>query len=297
MKIPHLIVYFLVIALSACGNRQENEAATVDKMAAVADEQVSEIVMNAVPEAKKLKSASGNQLEILSAKNFNTEKKIIKDGSITVKSQDINASKKGFDNLLKQLNAYYETEDLQNNEQTTAYNLKIRIPASNFEKLITGIENGKDKIESKNIQTRDVTEEYVDTETRLGSKRDYLKRYKEILSKAATVKDILTVEENIRNLQEEIESTAGRLNYLKDQVAFSTLNITLYKQKEYLQQPQSGFLTRTKVALNNGWQSIVDCVLWMLSIWPYLIILFISYLTIKRIIKIRRQRIKPKETN
>ena len=215
---------------------------------------------------------------------------------MTVKSRNISDSKKRIDQLLKKLNAYYESEDLQNNEQSVAYNLKIRISSASFEQLITSLENGEDKIEAKNLQARDVTEEYVDIETRLTTKRQYLQRYKQTLAKAATVKDILAIEENIRMLEEEIDSQQGRLKYLADQVAFSTLNINLYQEKEYLQQPQSGFLTRTKVALNNGWQSIVDFVLWMLSIWPYLIILFISYLTIKRIIKIRRQRIKSKET-
>jgi len=80
------------------------------------------------------------------------------------------------------------------------------------------------------------------------------------------------------------------LNYLKDQVAFSTLNVNLYKDKEYIEQPKSGFLSRTKVSLNQGWQSIVDFTLWLLSIWPYLIILFVGYLIIKRFIKIRRNK-------
>ncbi|RZK02878.1 MAG: DUF4349 domain-containing protein, partial [Flavobacterium sp.] len=216
--------------------------------------------------------------------------KIIKDGSITVKSQDINASKKAFDNLLKQLNAYYESEDLQNNDQTTAYNLTIRIPAVNFEKVIVGIENGKDKIESKNIVTRDVTEEYVDTEIRLASKRDYLKRYKEILSKASTVKDIMAVEENIRALQEEIESKEGRLQYLKDQVSFSTLNISLYKEKEFTNNYQDGFFTRVKIAVIDGWNSIVDFMVWAIGIWPFLIVAAVSFFAIRTIIKRRKNR-------
>lgn len=289
MKIPQLIIYCLIVALSACSNKQENEHNTEDRMI-VADEQVSEIVMNAVPQAKNLKLVNGNQLEVLNAKTFTTEKKIIKDGSITVKSQDINASKKAFDNLLKQLNAYYESEDLQNNDQTTAYNLKIRIPAANFEKIIAGIENGEDKIESKNIQTRDVTEEYVDTETRLASKRDYLKRYKEILSKASTVKDIMAVEENIRALQEEIESKEGRLQYLKDQVSFSTLNISLYKEKEFTNNYQDGFFTRVKIAVIDGWNSIVDFMLWAIGIWPFLIVATVSFFAIRKIIKSRKNR-------
>jgi len=291
MKANILILISLFTILFSCNSKDETQLQDHIKEVAVADDEnkVYEIAM-APPSVKDEKFANGKQLEVLSNKPNTGEKKIIKDGSITVKSQDINASKKGFDNLLKQLNAYYESEDLQNNDQTIAYNLKIRIPVANFEKLIASIENGKDKIESKNIQTRDVTEEYVDTETRLANKRDYLKRYKEILSKASTVKDIMAVEENIRNLQEEIESKEGRLNYLKDQVAFSTLNISLYKEKEFTNNYQDSFFTRVKMAVIQGWSSIVDFMLWVIGIWPYLMVIPTAFFVIKKIIKTRKNR-------
>ncbi len=219
-------------------------------------------------------------------------KKIIKDGSISVKTNDINLSKKGIDDLLKKLNAYYESEDLQNSDQTISYNLKIRVPADNFEKLISSIENGKDEIKSKNIQARDVTEEYVDIETRLTNKREYLKRYKELLSKASTVNDILAIEENIRTLQEEIESKEGRLKYLNDQVSFSTLDINLYKEKEFIYkpQPQDKFSERVKTSLSNGWTSVVDFVLWTITIWPYLILTIVVFFIIRRVIKKSKSR-------
>jgi len=301
MKITSLIFYFLILALSACSNKKEQNADITEEIVvteAVANEASAVKLMAPSPAYDK---NSENRLKT-NAKEPNAQmvinkQKIIKDGNMTLKSRKISDSKKRIDQLLKKLNAYYENEDLQNNEQSVAYNLKIRIPSANFEQLIANMENGADEIEAKAIQARDVTEEYVDIETRLTTKRQYLQRYKQILAKAATVKDILAVEENIRVLEEEIDSQQGRLKYLADQVAFSTLNINLYQQKEYLQQPGSSFLTRTKVALNQGWQSIVDFVLWTLSIWPYLIISFGLYFIIKRIVKIRRARASSKETN
>jgi hypothetical protein len=230
--------------------------------------------------------------ETLGDKSTVSKKKIIKDGNISVKTNDINASKKGIDDLLKKLNAYYESEDLQNNDQTISYDLKIRVPADNFEKLISNIENGKDEIKSKSIQARDVTEEFVDIETRLTNKREYLKRYKELLSKASTVKDILAIEENIRTLQEEIESKEGRLKYLSDQVSFSTLDINLYKEKEFIYkpQPQDKFSERVKTSLSNGWTSVVNFVLWIITIWPYIILTIVGFLVIRRVIKKRKSR-------
>ncbi len=280
MKAHVLILYCLVAILSACGSKQEeaSEPPVTEALAimAPADAQDKELVVTSIPKA--------------SSNNFTKQKKIIKDGDLTVKTEQINASKKGIDNLLKKLSAYYETEDLQNSDEAISYDLKIRIPSANFEKLISTLENGKDEIERKNIKARDVTEEFVDIETRLANKRDYLKRYKELLSKAQTVKDILTVEENIRNLQEEIESKEGRLKYLSDQVTFSTLNIHLYQEKEPTDKNQDSFLAKTKTSLKQGWTSIVDFILWAMGIWPYLIIAILSFFIIRRKIKTRKQK-------
>lgn len=287
MRTKILILCCTLGILCSCNSQQKEKA-----MSAVANEQVSQV--NLMAPAPSYDKTGENRLdtkrEDLNDKTVVNKQKIIKDGNITVKSSDINASKKGIDHLLKTLNAYYENEDLQNNEQSISYTLKIRIPAAHFEKLIVGIENGKDKIESKNIQTRDVTEEYVDIETRLANKRDYLKRYKELLSKALTVKDILAIEQNISSLQEEIESKEGRLNYLKDQISFSTLNISLYKEKEFTNNYQDSFLTRVKTAVIQGWTSIVDFVLWAIGIWPYLIIIPAVFFVIRKIIRTRKNR-------
>ena len=235
----------------------------------------------------KVLEADNSKIKILDNKATVGKKKIIKDGNISVKTSDINLSKKGINDLLKKLNAYYESEDLQNNDQTISYNLKIRVPAENFEKLISSIENGKDEIKSKSIQARDVTEEFIDVETRLANKREYLKRYKELLSKASTVKDILAIEENIRTLQEEIESKEGRLKYLSDQVSFSTLDINLYKEKEFIYkpQPQDKFSERVKTSLSNGWTSVVNFVLWIITVWPYIILTLIGFFVIRRVKK------------
>ncbi len=215
------------------------------------------------------------------------KKKIIKDGSLSIRSKDIYSSKKSIDNIIKRLDAYCETDEFVNSEIQTSYDLKIRIPSQNFEKFIASIESGKDEITHKSIEARDVTEEYIDTETRLNNKKEYLKKYKELLSKAKTIKDILDIQENIRILQEEIESKEGRLKYLKDQIAFSTLNITLFKDKAFVYKPQeeAKFSERVKNSLNNGWTSVVDFVLGTITIWPYLVVIIVAMLFAKRVIR------------
>jgi hypothetical protein len=223
------------------------------------------------------------------------KKKIIKDGNISIKSNDIAESKKGIDELVKKYNAYYNSEELQNDDRIITYNLKIRIPSENFEKFISQIENGKDEISNKSIHSRDVTAEFVDVEARLNNKREYLKRYKDLLSKAASVKDIIAIEENIRTLQEEIESKEGQLKYLSDQVAYSTLDISLYKENEYIYKAKQKdkFTERVKDSISNGWSAIIGFLLWLISLWPFIILALAATYIFRS--KIRKRKVKHQE--
>lgn len=283
----------IILLLIASCNSNNNETSNDAKIMAVSLPPPSPPGTSSHDKAKEEVSESNNP-EPGTIKPVVKEKKIIKDGTVSVKTNDIAISKKNIDELLKKLNGYYETEDLQNNDQAISYNLKIRVPADNFEKLISSIENGKDELTSKNIQARDVTEEFVDITTRLANKREYLKRYKELLSKASTVKDILAIEENIRVIEEEIESTEGRLKYLSDQVSFSTLALNLYKEKEYVYKPQAQdkFSERIKNSISEGWTSIVDFLLWLFSIWPFIILITGIVYIVRKIKRKRKNKIQ-----
>ena len=178
-------------------------------------------------------------------------------------------SKKVIDKLTKKYQGYYSTEKLSKTDEALTYDLEIRIPSSNFEALVNHIENGKDEITEKNINTRDVSEEYYDLETRLENKKAYLKRYKELLNKANSIADIIAIEENIRTIQEEIESSLGRLNYLKDQIGYSTLNIYLSTEIHHSSSGKSpGFFTKIGSSLGKGIDLIMNFIFWIISIWP-----------------------------
>ena len=154
-------------------------------------------------------------------------------------------------------------------------NLTIRIPADAFELFIKELEAMDSEIESKSIQSRDVTEAYYDTESRLQSKKVVMQRYRELLAKAKNVKEILEVEEKLRVLQEEIESTEGRLRFLSDQIAYSTLQLYIYQPKDFVYKPtpKDSFWERVKNAINTGWESAIAFILVLISVWPLLFIL------------------------
>lgn len=217
--------------------------------------------------------------------------KIIKDGSIAIKVKHVETAKKYMDAIVKAHHGYYENESFENNYSSLSYTLKVRVSSKQFNSFLKASENGEGEITNKNINARDVTEEYVDGETRLNSKRLFRARYNQLLEKALKVDDIMAIEENIRALQEEIESQEGHLKFLDDQVNYSTLEITLYSEKD-IAKPivvKETFLSRVKASLGSGWDMLVSLALWCVTQWPWYIPIVLLIVLIKRYIKKRKK--------
>lgn len=202
------------------------------------------------------------------------KKKIIKDGRLGLRVSDLEDSKLRIDSLIKYYDGYYANESFNNSDRESSYYLKIRIPSLNFGKFISDIESGDGEILYKEIDARDVTDQFIDLETRLENKRNYLIRYNDLLKKANSIKEILEIEEKIRGLEEEIESTTGRLRYLSDLVDYSTLDLTISKQTDFKYNPakRDKFSERLKQSLSKGWFGLTDSLLFIGKIWPFWII-------------------------
>lgn len=278
MKLNLLLLSFLFLVVIACNKPQTGGVETLNMEAPPL---LEESMAKDMAPSNTDKSLLPEPIQ----QQTSGPKKIIKDGNISLQTKDINLTKKRVDAIVKKSNAYYESEDLNNSEDQIAYNLKVRIPSANFETIMNQLESGEEELIYKNAQARDVTEEYVDTETRLQNKRVFLERYKRLLEKANSIKDILAIEENIRVLEEEIESKEGKLKYLNDQIAYSTLYISIVKKKEFVYKPKDTdkFSERVKKSLAYGWSSIVNVVVWMISIWPVMLVLTLAWFIRKRI--------------
>ncbi len=203
------------------------------------------------------------------------QQKLIKTGELTLKSKQIEKSKANLDKVLKRIGGYYDNESFSKSAYELRYSLQLRIPSANFDQLLQSINSGSDEILAKNIHAEDVGEEYYDIETRLKSKKAYLKRYQEITGNAKNVDDLLSIENQVRQLIEEIESQEGRLRFLDNQVGYGTLNIELFKTLSHppVLADKSSFWEDAGNSLSKGWSAIVGFVLSLLSIWPLLIIL------------------------
>ncbi|MBL1409438.1 DUF4349 domain-containing protein [Sphingobacterium faecale] len=288
-KITFLLALLSLTGVLACG--QGSKEVSMESSADQATAYDLKTVDAAATTAMPLKSeATELGTEKLEAEKLNQGKKIIRTGNISVESKDLKKSKTAIDALVKKANGYYEQESTTTGTTYTNYNLTLRIPSSQFDTFLQGIEKSNDKITEKSIHAQDVSLQYYDLESRVKSKRIYLARYQNMVANAKNVKELLEIEEQIRQLQEEIESTESALRAMKDQVSYSTLVLNLYNSDSIIAYSDSGFWLKTKEAFGFGWELIENIFIGAIGIWPILLLLLGTFIGWRKYKKYKRTK-------
>lgn len=267
MKNIFLLLLFLIII--QC-NKSENLAqpeSVMSPMAIIEDDKVAAMT-DASPEAPPPPQ------EVTPKKIDTVSKKVIKNGNMTIQVGDIKKAHQQVNEIIKNNKAYVQTEEFRNTDTDENLNLIIRVPHKNFDALINSFSEGLGSVVSKEVSSEDVTEEYTDVSIKLANKKIYLEKYRNLLKNAASTKDMLEIQEKIRGLEDEIDVAEGRLRFIDDRVNYSTLNLSLYKEKvRNSATSKIGFGSRLADSLTEGWNSFVGFILGLVSFWPFLLII------------------------
>lgn len=195
------------------------------------------------------------------------ERKLIRNGNIEFLTNDVKKTKTEIERIAKEQKGYISAENENNYGNRFQVNQTLRIPADKFDEVMKQLEGLAEKVENKNVNTEDVTEEFIDVEARLKTKKELEARYLDLLKQAKTIADIVSIESQIANVRAEIESMEGRLKYLTNQVSFSTLSVSYYQESAV----GYGFGSKFLNALKSGWFNLVDFVFWLLRLWPFVL--------------------------
>lgn len=106
--------------------------------------------------------------------------------------------------------------------------LSLRVPAQRFEASMQQIET-QGKILDKQVTTEDVTEEFVDSQSRLRNLKSAELRLLDHLSKTGKLSDTLLIEKELTRERQEIEQIEGRLKFLAHRIAYSTFSLTVHE--------------------------------------------------------------------
>jgi hypothetical protein len=218
--------------------------------------------------------------------------KIIKSATARYKVENVKSATRNIKKIAGRYSAYISDLRYTNDLYKKENRFTIKIPQQYFDSMMDSIGYIVDFVEYENITTKDVTEEYVDIQTRLNTKLEVKSRYEAIMRKnARTIDEILATEEKLRVIQEEIESAQGRLKYLSNKVSYSTIQIDLYETVAYTEEPKSyskTFLSKSKEGLSFGWTVIEGFIVGLLYAWPLLIIGVVVFFLIRKRLRHRK---------
>jgi hypothetical protein len=107
--------------------------------------------------------------------------------------------------------------------------ITIQVPVDQFDQTMNELRSASfvDEVQREESSSQDVSEEYVDNESRLRALRETELRFLDLLGRAETVDDILQLEYELQNVRSQIETIQGRQNYLDSVTAFSTISVSL----------------------------------------------------------------------
>ena len=146
----------------------------------------------------------------------------------------------------------------------------LGVPVEEFEKVLSRLRGLALEVKDESASGDDVTDQYVDLQSQLTNLEATRERVASFLDDAKTVEEALQVNQELANLEAQIEQIKGRMNYLNDRSAFSTVTITFEPQLPELEpapepkgwNPGAVFEDAVKV-LTSAYQGITEFAIWL----------------------------------
>ena len=227
----------------------------------------------------------------------------------------LNAETEAMDDLLAnveqrvaELGGYVEGREVFNgssyNSSRTRYaNLTIRIPADRMNGFVEAVAEVSN-ITSNRETAEDVTLDYVATQSRITALETEQERLLELLSKAETMEDILTIEDRLTDVRYELENVASQLKVLDNQVTYATVHLDITEVQEYtpIVEEEPTVWERITEGFGESIEDIAEDVkeffIWVAVNSPYLLlwalVLTAVFLTARKFTRRKKVRSAPK---
>ncbi|WP_214480357.1 DUF4349 domain-containing protein [Bacillus sp. SM2101] len=255
------MVVFINLLLFGCSSYNEGKAS-------LSNENTAEIAMDLTTSEE----SAPNETEITN--NPNQDRMVIYQANIRMEVEDYERTFKQIQIDAEAIGGYIVQSNVYNEHKEQLEGaVVLRIPQNNFYSFLDKLEQLSVKVYSKNISGEDVTEEYVDLQSRLKSKRIVEDRLLQFLKDAKETKDVLAISQDLERVQEEIEHLVGRIKYLDNQTSLSTVTVSMIENKVVIANiDNDGLNTWDKVK-----KEFVESINGLISFASTMLVLIIGY--------------------
>jgi hypothetical protein len=178
--------------------------------------------------------------------------------------------------------------------------ITIRVPAEQLDVALDTIKAGAIEVRSENVSGEDVTQQYVDLQSRLRNLEAAEKQLQEIMGSATTTTDVMQVYNQLVQVRGEIETVKGQMQYFEQSARLSAITIELIP--DVAAQPiqiagwhPQGTAKAAVEALIKALQFLADAGIWaLICVLPIALIIGVPAFFIIRAIRRRRKAAKAK---
>lgn len=276
-----LLLGVFVLALSACAQAAAPEQLAGGRDVAKEVEQPASAPPAEVVQEVEVSNASdaGQAVERIVIKNANMTVVVVD----PVKSMDtISRMADDLGGYVVSANMY--KEQLSSGIEVPRVSITIRVPAEKLNQVMERIrsESNQEPL-NESVSSQDVTNEYVDLQSRLKNLEAAEAELTEIMQSAKRTEDVLSVYNQLVQIREQIEVIKGQIKYFEQSAALSSVSVELIADKAV--QPiqiagwkPEGIVKEAIETLIKTMQSLVSVVIWLvIYVLPVLLVLFIIF--------------------
>ena len=129
--------------------------------------------------------------------------------------------------IVARLGGYVVKVQTSGSDEDLSSTITFRVPAARFDEALAGVQGLAKKVFSRTVTGDDVTEEFVDLDSRLKNLEATRDRLQAFLDKAENVDEALKVNQSLSEIQGQIEQIKGRQQFLKQSASLSTITVSL----------------------------------------------------------------------
>lgn len=212
-------------------------------------------------------------------------RKIIRNADLTVETLSFDTFLNELASSVGSYGGYVESSSIGDRGYRSGQKLRyarytLRVPADQLDAFLNTVSD-LGNVTAINTGLRDVTTSYVDSEKHLESLRVEQQALLEILAKAETVEDIITVQDRLTYVRYEIESYEAILRTYDDQIALSSVNLTVNEveketpvEKETFGQEVSRRFNESLESVGNGFKGFAA---WFLGNAPEIVVVLLFF--------------------
>ena len=187
-------------------------------------------------------------------------RKIIFTANLALSAGDVNRTFSDAMDLARSNGGYVEKSQFSNDREENgrrSASMTIRVPVQNYDSLVSSLRtiNGAE-VDTEGSNSNEVTEQYIDLESRLRNLERTEQQYLELLTKAVNIQEILTVQDRLSSVRSQIEQILGRLKVLDNQTDFATVNLTIAPLLAKVEAPNDKNWTMTGVLVESWERSL-----------------------------------------